>query len=74
MSWCVFDVPSLESEVASLEEQSAASDFWNDQQAAQATMRRLASIRSRVETWRGLEKRVADLLDLVDLAAAESRD
>ena len=74
MSWCVFDVPSLESEVASLEEHSAASGFWNDQQAAQATMRRLASIRSRIETWRGLEKRVADLLDLVDLAEVESDD
>jgi peptide chain release factor 2 len=34
-------------------------------------MRRLAQVRARVETWRGLEARVRDLLDLVELAATE---
>jgi len=74
MSWCVFDIPKLEAEVIVLESQSAAPDFWNDQQSAQAAMRRLASIRTRIETWRGLEKKVADLLELVELAAAEPDD
>ena len=35
-------------------------------------MRRLAAVRARVATWRGLETKVADLLELVDLAEAES--
>jgi len=34
-------------------------------------MRRLSQVRARVETWRGLESRVRDLLELVELAAAE---
>jgi peptide chain release factor 2 len=34
-------------------------------------MRRLSQIRARVETWRGLERRVADLLGLLELAEAE---
>jgi peptide chain release factor 2 len=34
-------------------------------------MRRLSQARARVETWRGLESRVRDLLELVELAAAE---
>ena len=34
-------------------------------------MRRLSQVRARVETWRGLEQRVRDLLELVELAAAE---
>lgn len=72
MSWRVFDIPALESEIAKLEEQSAAPGFWADPQSAQEVMRRLASLRERVQTWRGLERRVADLLDLVDLAAAEN--
>jgi peptide chain release factor 2 len=37
-------------------------------------MRRLAHVRSRVETWRGLETRVRDLLELVDLAESEADD
>ncbi len=72
MSWCVFDVPSLEAQVTSLEAQSAAPDFWDDSQSAQHVMRRLSLIRERIETWRGLESKVADLLELVDLAAAEA--
>jgi peptide chain release factor 2 len=72
MSWCVFDVPLLEAQAASLEAQSTAPEFWNDQQSAQDIMRRLSSIRSRIATWRGLESKVADLLELIDLAEAES--
>ena len=34
-------------------------------------MKRLADLNSRVETWRGLERRSADVRELVDLAAAE---
>ena len=71
MSWRVFDITSLEAEAASLEAQSAEPDFWNDQQSAQDAMKRLAYVRGRVETWRGFETKVRDLLDLVDLAEAE---
>jgi peptide chain release factor 2 len=71
MSWRVFDVPSLESQVSSLEEQSAAPGFWDDPQSAQDVMKRAATLRGSVETWRGIEKQVGDLLALADLAAAE---
>jgi peptide chain release factor 2 len=72
MSWCVFDIPALEAEATALEAQSADPAFWDDPQTAQDTMRRLASIRARIDTWRGLEKRISDALELVDLAEAES--
>jgi peptide chain release factor 2 len=72
MSWCVFDIPRLESEAASLEQQSAEPAFWDDPQTAQQTMRRLSAVRARIDTWRGLEASIADLLGLVDLAEAES--
>jgi peptide chain release factor 2 len=58
--------------VTSLEERSAAPGFWDDQQAAQDVMKRAATMRSSVETWRGIEKQVADLLDLVELAEGEA--
>jgi peptide chain release factor 2 len=71
MSWCVFDIPNVEAEATALEAQSAGPEFWNDPQSAQDVMRRLSSLRARVATWRGLESRVGDLLELVELAAAE---
>jgi peptide chain release factor 2 len=72
MSWRVFDIPNLEAQVASLEERSAAPGFWDEPQAAQDVMKRASSMRNSAETWRGIEKQVADLLDLVDLAEGES--
>jgi peptide chain release factor 2 len=71
MSWRVFDIPAVESQAAELEQQTLAAGFWDDPQAAQEVMKRLASLRARGDTWRGIEKQVADLLDLIDLAEAE---
>ena len=70
-SWCVFDVAALEKKAQQLEQQSAQPDFWDDQQAAQSIMKQLADLNSRVETWRGLERRSADVRELVELAAGE---
>jgi peptide chain release factor 2 len=37
-------------------------------------MRRLSNMRGRIATWRGLESKVGELLELVDLAEAEGDD
>ncbi len=71
MSWCVFDIAALESEAASLEARTSAPDFWDNPQPAQDVMKRIAALRSRIDTWRGLEGRVRELLDLVELAQTE---
>jgi peptide chain release factor 2 len=47
-------------------------DFWSDQNAAQATMRRLASLNETATVWRSLEKRVAEAQELLELAREES--
>jgi peptide chain release factor 2 len=71
MSWRVFDIASLEAQVTSLEERSSAPGFWDEPQAAQDVMKRAASMRSSIETWRGIEQQIADLLDLIELAEGE---
>ena len=62
---------ALEREALELERKSAQPDFWADPQAAQATMKRLSDLKSRVDTWRNLERRSAELRELVELAEAE---
>jgi len=69
--WCVFDIAGKEKQIAELERASAAPDFWLDQDQAQAVMRQLGDLRGEVELWRGLERRVADLADLLALAQSE---
>jgi peptide chain release factor 2 len=70
-SWCAFDIASDEQQVATLEAESARPDFWEDPDAARATMQRLAATRERVETWRGLERRARDVAELLELAISE---
>ncbi|MCS7259764.1 MAG: peptide chain release factor 2 [Anaerolineae bacterium] len=69
------DIPAKEKEVTRLEAESTAPDFWEDPKVAQAHMRRLATLREEVATWRNLDRRVADALELsVLLSADEEKD
>jgi peptide chain release factor 2 len=63
-------VPVAEQELDRLEKESARPDFWDDAQAAQETMKRLAEVRQKVETWRGLETRLRELRELAELPGA----
>src|SRR5688572_5957050 len=71
MPWRAFDIRNLEAESARIEAETQAPDFWSDNVAAQAGMRRLAQVNDTVTTWRGLEKRIADTVELAELADAE---
>ncbi|MBN1862602.1 MAG: PCRF domain-containing protein, partial [Dehalococcoidales bacterium] len=69
--WCIFDIAAQEKEVSRLEKESAKPDLWQDQARAQSIMRRLAERKRAVERWRGLEKRVAETVELASLAEEE---
>ncbi|MBI2856526.1 MAG: peptide chain release factor 2 [Chloroflexi bacterium] len=57
--------------MARLETQASSLKFWDDPQAAQPAMIRLAELKDAVDTWRALEKRVASTYDLLLLALEE---
>ncbi|HLB29642.1 MAG TPA: peptide chain release factor 2 [Dehalococcoidia bacterium] len=69
---CAFDVDSKAQEAAKLEEKASQPDLWQDPGVAQETMRRLAALKEQVELWRGLAGRARDLLELLELAMADS--
>ena len=45
--------------------------FWQDQGRAQGVMRRLGELKGSVTNWRGLERKVKDVLELVTLSVDE---
>ena len=47
-------------------------EFWGDVEGSQRAMQELARLKESVERWRGLERRVASTLELVELALAEN--
>ena len=69
--WSVFDLDAVDREVAQLERASLAPEFWNDSDQARTTMQRLADRKRLVETWRGMDARIADATTLLELAEEE---
>ncbi len=55
-----------------MEKRSTQPDFWLDQAEAQSVMRQLAEQKQVVERWRGLEKKVADIVEALPLAEEET--
>lgn len=67
------DISSEESRAVALREQTMAPDFWNDSERAQQVSRQLAELDKHVQEWRGLQQRIGDareLLELTDEAAS----
>jgi len=56
-----------------LEKQSAQPDFWLDQTKAQNNMRLLSEQKRVVERWRELEKKVAEIAELIPLALEDTQ-
>ncbi|MBX7111410.1 MAG: peptide chain release factor 2 [Dehalococcoidia bacterium] len=66
------DLPGLQHELATLREQTAAPDLWDDPQQAQTLMKRVSKLESVTGTWADLERGLTDLEEL--LALAEDSD
>jgi len=60
-------ISQAERELADLVEQSQAADFWTDQAKAQAAMKQQATLQTRIEPWRNLEKQVKEALELAEM-------
>ncbi len=60
--------------LAQLEMLVAEPSFWDDSTKAQAMMREMTELRNQVSIWQGLESRIEESLELVELEDDELRD
>ncbi len=67
----VLDVPAMEAEIATVGEQVAAPDLWDDQANAQRVTGRLSVLQGELERLTSLKSRIDDLDVLVELANEE---
>jgi peptide chain release factor 2 len=65
--WCIFDLPSKQTELVKLQNQSEDPDLWNDRENAQQVMKNLADLRDEVNGWHEIEKRINETLELASL-------
>ena len=57
--------------IDALEKEASQGDFWNEPDAAQRTMQRLSNLKALVDKWRALALRIADALELAEIADAD---
>src|SRR3954464_8960184 len=67
----VLDLDAMRTEIASLGEQVAAPDLWDDQTNAQRVTGRLSALQNELERFESLQSRLDDLGVMVELAAEE---
>ncbi|MFN0095859.1 MAG: peptide chain release factor 2 [Dehalococcoidia bacterium] len=65
------DLAKTEAKLTELDEASVAPTLWDDPDNARKVMQQLAAVRAHVDLWRGLETRVRDTAELLELALAE---
>ncbi|HEX3773159.1 MAG TPA: peptide chain release factor 2 [Polyangiaceae bacterium] len=66
------DVPQLKREIEELDELSSAPNFWDNQEKAQALMRKRASAADKLGMIESLTKDVTDAFELLELGAADN--
>ena len=68
----IFDVPKLQSELAGLEDQMTAPEFWDRQEAARKVIARVNTIKGQLTPLAELESRLEDFVVLGELAQEEN--
>jgi peptide chain release factor 2 len=68
----IFDVASHEEKLARLDEQAASADFWNDPNAARATIAQANRHRAVIKPFRDLQETLDDAEVMLELASEES--
>jgi peptide chain release factor 2 len=64
-------VANKKTQIADLEAESMAADFWSDNRKAQAQMQQLNALREEVSTWEDIAAQLDDLLGLAELLEEE---
>ncbi len=70
-SGCTFDLAGKAARLETLERQTTAAGFWNDQESAQKVLKEQSDLRATIERHAGLMKELEDQRTLLTLAADE---
>ncbi len=69
----IFDLDSMESEMATLSKQMESPQFWDDQEVAQKKLKRFNELKTWVEEWERLDVSTKDLQELLDISTEEEK-
>jgi peptide chain release factor 2 len=70
-AWKVLELDAVREEIAALEVEASAPDFWSDQERARRESQKLADLKKDVDSWSGLRMELMDLQEVAELAKSE---
>lgn len=70
-AWKVLELDAVREEIAALEVEVSAPDFWSDQERARRESQKLADLKKDVEKWSSLRTDLMDLQEMGELAKSE---
>lgn len=70
-AWRVLDLDARAHEIAALEAEASAPDFWQDQERARKESQRLADVKEEYDAWKSLREDVMELQELLEIAEKE---
>ena len=70
-AWRVLDLDARKREIAALEVESGASDFWTDADRAKRELKKLADLKREYGDWAKMKERLANANELAEMMAAE---
>lgn len=65
--WSIFDLRTIELELAELRKKTEASDLWDDRENALGLMKRISETSALIEDWQTLQKRFKDISELAEM-------
>jgi len=63
----IFDLPQKISELSELNKNIEESNFWENHETAQKTMKRIADLQSLINEWELLSKKISDSIELAEM-------
>jgi peptide chain release factor 2 len=70
-AWRILDLDARKQEIAALEAETSAPDFWKDQDRARKESQRMANLKEEYDAWEALRSDAAELGELATIADKE---
>ena len=70
-AWRILALDAVKEQIAALETETSAPDFWSDQERAKTESQKLAELKKEHDQWNALRMEIMDLQELVQMAIGE---
>lgn len=71
-AWGILELTARKEEIAVLETEAGAPDFWSDQIRAKRELQKLSDLKKEYDAWSGLRQEIVELEELTELSSKES--